>query len=289
MLKAQGRRPDNLRVGDAAPGVPHPARYAVGGYPVTYLPKMVQVLRVPCRDAGGGVPYDGSGVSGIRPTFARVMTCQGRDAGGGVPYDGTGVVCGKYYLVCSFLLCYHVSGAPGAASLTMILEDDDMSLPSRKAIRIPDFDYSTPCAYFVTICTQDRRCILSDITVGDAALGVPELRLTDIGKIVEKYVLSTDRIPNLRVDKYCVMPNHVHMIVVVAANNGTPRAASPTREAIPNAVRVLKRLTNKEAGQELWQRSYHDHVIRNENDYREIWTYIDNNPAKWAIDRYYEA
>ena len=59
-------------------------------------------------------------------------------------------------------------------------------LPKRKQLRLQQFDYSTPGAYFVTICTQDRKCILSDITVGADALGGPELALTATGKIVEK-------------------------------------------------------------------------------------------------------
>ena len=162
-----------------------------------------------------------------------------------------------------------------------------MDLPQRKQLRLPEYDYSSPGAYFVTICTKERRRILSDITVGDAALGVPKLRLTETGGIVEKYILSTEKISGLRVDKYCIMPNHVHLLLAVESNGGTPGAASPTRAAIPDAIRVLKRLTNKEAGCELWQRSYHEHVIRNESDYREICAYIDENPAKWALDRYY--
>ena len=56
---------------------------------------------------------------------------------------------------------------------------------------------------------------------------------------------------------------------------------------IPNAVGAIKRLTQRELGQMIFQRSYHEHVIRNEADYRQIWEYIDTNPAKWAEDRYY--
>ena len=63
-----------------------------------------------------------------------------------------------------------------------------MDLPKRIQICLPDYDYSAPGAYFVTICTQDRRCALSSIAVGADALGGPELRLTRAGKIVEKYI-----------------------------------------------------------------------------------------------------
>ena len=97
-----------------------------------------------------------------------------------------------------------------------------MELPKRKPTRLPDYDYSHPGAYFITICTKDRRCILSDISVGADALGGPNLQLTDTGKVVEQYILSTDHIPGFRVDKYVVMPNHIHMILWI--DSGPPRA-----------------------------------------------------------------
>ena len=158
-----------------------------------------------------------------------------------------------------------------------------MDLPKRKPIRLPAYDYSSPGAYFVTICTHDRRCLLSRITVGADALGGPSLQLTDTGKIVEQYILSTDRMPGFRLDKYVVMPNHIHMILRI--DNGPPRASAPT---VSDAVGALKRLVNRRLGHDIWQRSFHEHVIRNENDYREIWEYIEANPAKWAEDRYFE-
>ena len=165
-----------------------------------------------------------------------------------------------------------------------------MELPKRKPIRLPAYDYSSPGAYFVTICTHDRRCLLSRITVGADALGGPSLQWTDTGKIVEQYILSTYRMPGFRLDKYVVMPNHIHMILRIdsdaaSPDSGPPRASAPT---VSDAVGALKRLVNRSLGKNIWQRSFHEHVIRNENDYREIWEYIDANPAKWAEDRYFE-
>ena len=158
-----------------------------------------------------------------------------------------------------------------------------MELPKRKPVRLPDYDYSSPGAYFITICTRDRRCILSNITVGADALGGPCLQLTDTGKVVEEYILSTDRMSGICVDNYVVMPNHIHMLLRI--DNGPPRASAPT---VSDAVGALKRLVNRRLGQNIWQRSFHEHVIRNELDYLEIWKYIEANPAKWAEDRYYE-
>ena len=108
-----------------------------------------------------------------------------------------------------------------------------MELPKRKPIRLSDYDYSSPGAYFVTICTHDRQCILSRVSVGADALGGPNLQLTDTGIVVEQHILSTDHIPGFHVDKYVVMPNHIHMILRIdseaaAPENGPPRASAPT-------------------------------------------------------------
>lgn len=157
--------------------------------------------------------------------------------------------------------------------------------PKRKPIRLAEYDYSTPGAYFVTICTQDRRRILSNILVGEG-LAPPVCRLTDIGRVVENEILSIPiRYPNIKIGKYVIMPNHIHMIVEIRADAG---GASPS-PTLQDAVRVIKSLSTRKSGmKKLWQRSYHEHVIRNERDYEEIWTYIDDNPAKWTLDRYYE-
>ncbi len=169
-----------------------------------------------------------------------------------------------------------------------------MAAPKRKVLRLPKYDYSAPGAYFITVCTQDRRCILSHIAVGADALGGPLLNLTETGKIVEKYILSSDRIGGLHVDKFVIMPNHIHLLLRIdglfaGADGGPPRASAPTYATIPSAIGALKRLVHREVGQTIFQRSYHEHVIRGEADYREIWRYIDTNPAKWAEDRYYRA
>ena len=156
-----------------------------------------------------------------------------------------------------------------------------MELPTRKPMRLSDYDYSSPGAYFVTVCTANRRCILSDITEGADALGSPRLQLTDAGIVVEKYILTTERMPGFHVEKYVIMPNHIHMILRI--DNGPPRASAPT---VSDAVGAIKRLVNRRLGQDIWQRSFHEHVIRNENDYCEIAEYIDANPSKWADDCY---
>ena len=145
-----------------------------------------------------------------------------------------------------------------------------MDIPKRKANRLKGYDYSQNGAYFITICTEKRKNLLCDI-VGDAAHSVPK----PYGMITEKYIRN---IPGL--EKYVIMPNHVHMIVLVDD-------LADSAQSISTMVRSLKTLVTKEIGKPIFQRSFYDHVIRNDQDYREIWEYIENNPMKWKLDRFY--
>ncbi len=133
-----------------------------------------------------------------------------------------------------------------------------------------NYDYGQNGAYFITICTKDRKRILSNI-VGDDAHIVPK----EYGKIVEKYIGNVAEIK-----KYAIMPDHIHLIIEI--DNGTMWASSPTNR-VASIVRSIKTLTTKEIGKPIFQRSYYDHIIRNQEDYNEIWEYIENNPRKWAL------
>ena len=110
-----------------------------------------------------------------------------------------------------------------------------------------------------------------------------------MGKVAEKYIFTSERIPNIKVDKYVIMPNHIHLLLAVenGFSGGTPRASSPTNAAIPHFVSAFKSLCHRELGEKIFQRSYHDHIVRDENDYLKIWEYIDGNPAKWQEDCFY--
>ena len=163
-----------------------------------------------------------------------------------------------------------------------------MNYPKRKQLRLPDYDYSTPGAYFVTVCTEDKSCILSHIRVGEG-LAPPENLLTAFGRIAEEQLFDLQRrFPSLTVDKFVIMPNHVHILLTLRENAG---GASPS-PTLFDVMRVYKSMTTRLSKQRqpelrLWQRSYHEHVIRDEADYLQIWNYIDTNPAKWTEDRYW--
>lgn len=124
--------------------------------------------------------------------------------------------------------------------------------------------------------------------VGDDALGVPENQLTQMGKIAEAYSLSGNKMERVTVEKYVIMPNHIHILLLVDMDEGgTPRASSPTVAVIPRFVSAFKRLVNQKIGQNIFQRSYHDHIIRGQQDYLKIWEYIDNNSKQWSLDCFY--
>ena len=163
-----------------------------------------------------------------------------------------------------------------------------MSKPVRKGNRLPNYSYSTPGIYFITICTEDRKPILSEI-VGGGAFDAPHTRLTKLGQAVERNILSGNRISGITVEKYVIMPNHIHMLLRLdgALCGGTSRAPSPTNAQIPHFVSTFKRFCHRDIGKPIFQRSYHDHVIRGERDYLKIWEYMETNPAKWQEDCFY--
>ena len=141
--------------------------------------------------------------------------------------------------------------------------------PKRKWPRLREYDYSSEGYYYLTLCTKNRKCLLSEIRLNE--YDEARVALTQIGSVVESYIRS---IPGI--DKYVIMPNHIHMIVY--KTNGKPIATD---------IRSFKGLVTKKIGESIWQDYYYDHVIRNEADYLEKWRYIDENPAKWATDEYH--
>ena len=117
--------------------------------------------------------------------------------------------------------------------------ETENKLPSRKALRLKNYDYSSNGAYFITICTKDRAQILSTISnpVGVGALDDPQIRLTSLGKTVEEKLLSSEKIPRVHIDKYILMPDHIHVIIFIDPpessdqGNGSSRAPTPTIHA----------------------------------------------------------
>ena len=162
------------------------------------------------------------------------------------------------------------------------------SMPSRKQMRLAEWNYSTEGIYFLTICAKERKAFFSQV-VGCGILDAPYVQLTKYGESVQRAMLYlSEHTPNICLEKWVIMPNHVHILVkVLPDNSGASRMPRPTNGTIPKFVSALKRFTNKEHHIQLWQNGYFDHIVRDEEDFLRIWRYIDNNPAVWLEDKYY--
>ena len=160
-----------------------------------------------------------------------------------------------------------------------------MELPSRKPNRLPQFDYSTPGAYFITICTKDRQKMLWE-NVG-ASIARPQTpQLSRAGQIVEQAIRNIpSHYPAIAVDRYVVMPNHIHLLLQIRTDESGRPMVAPT---ISTVVQQMKGYVTKQLGGSIWQKLFHDHVVRNEKDYQIIWEYIENNPIRWELDCFYD-
>ena len=195
-----------------------------------------------------------------------------------------------------------------------------MENPVRKPTRLGSYNYSQPGYYFITICTQNKKKILGNI-VGHGIPDVPYkasvptdspidsshsymvlpvcpgghtlqcasafIRLSEYGKIVDDQLNSMLHFYNhILLEKYVVMPNHIHLLLQIHTDEDGRPMVAPTASRV---VQQLKGAITKRIGHSVWQKLFHDYVIRGEADYLKIWTCIDNNPARWAEDCFYPA
>ena len=166
-------------------------------------------------------------------------------------------------------------------------------LPVRKHLRMSHYDYNTPGAYFLTFCTHNRKHFLSHI-VG-AIHESPEPQLTTCGKILESVIQSIPAHLHATIDQYVIMPNHVHLIAVITEEDILHEICeSPlqSRSIMSKLIGYIKMNTSKAIRQRygdvaVWQRGYHDHVIRNQEDYVALAEYIQTNPLRWELDKLY--
>jgi len=165
-----------------------------------------------------------------------------------------------------------------------------MNLPKRKNIRLKYYNYAENGYYFVTICTKNKECCFGEITSG-------KMLLSDYGKNAYNEIVSLkNHYQNIEIDKFVIMPNHIHCIIIVGTEHETSDAATDAGRntgaasgapTVGNIVRGYKSGVSRKCGFSVWQRGYYEHIIRNEKDYQEIYGYIENNPAKWCDDNYY--
>lgn len=158
-------------------------------------------------------------------------------------------------------------------------------LPKRIHPRMKNYDYSENGLYFLTVCVKDKSKRLCEI-VGRDVPDAPKILLSSVGKIVEKYIYSINNVENVSVEKFVIMPDHIHLLLFVNNPDGASRTSRPTHSLISRTISGFKRLCNKELGENIWQTSFFDHIIRNEKDYITHYRYIENNPVMWVLKKH---
>jgi putative transposase len=186
------------------------------------------------------------------------------------------------------------------------------SIHNRRSIRLRGYDYAAPGSYFVTIDTHRMKCLFGKIVNG-------VMRLNDYGEIARAEWLKTASIrPEIVLDEFQIMPNHIHAIVMIMDYDdfaGATRRVAPTTPADHPAATINRRVTptdksttlvsrsigaimaqyksivskrinriRRTPGAKLWQRNYHDHIIRNDGELSRIRKYIRDNPMRWELD-----
>ena len=145
--------------------------------------------------------------------------------------------------------------------------------PNRKSPRLKAFDYSSPNYYFITICTRERQCLF----------GEPS-KLSPYGAIAADCLKQIeDHFPAVHLDKWVVMPNHVHAIIILWEHSVDLSTVVGLYKST-----VTRKLRTLQPDLQVWQASFHDRIIRNQEDYERIWMYIDTNPVRWADDCFFE-
>lgn len=155
--------------------------------------------------------------------------------------------------------------------------------PKRKPTRIPGFDYAAPNWYFVTICTHKREHLFG-------AVVNEMMQINECGAIVtECWNALPAHYSQVELLGWVVMPNHVHGVIAIH-----PQDDGTASVAVSEVVRALKTFSaqriNRQrdtVGAPVWQRSFHDHIIRSERAFERIWDYIQTNPERWSSDTYY--
>jgi len=159
-------------------------------------------------------------------------------------------------------------------------------MKERKPNRFKDFDYSQDGYYFVTICTRARKDFFGDIKEG-------KIGLNRYGEIVNQCWRDLARhYPNCSLDSFAIMPNHVHGIIVIDNGDlvGNGLKPFPTR-GLSEIIRGFKTFSSRKINEEIkidnkfrWQKSFHDHIIRNDKSLENLMQYIMYNPLKWELD-----
>ena len=162
----------------------------------------------------------------------------------------------------------------------------------RKSIRLKEYDYSQPGEYFITVCTHDKKCFFGEVIE-------EKIILSPIGKTARKcWEEIPEQFPDVRLDEYVIMPNHVHGIVIltegrdlinqIPTRNNFPLMKNP-KMTLGKVIRYYKARSSKHIHDSghvdfRWQSLFYDRIVRSEKELNNIRDYIANNPLKWYLD-----
>lgn len=155
-----------------------------------------------------------------------------------------------------------------------------LNFPQRKPNRLTQYDYSQTGVYFITICTKNRNPIFwKDVRLFK---NHPEMiPLSESGRIVEQTILNIANIyPDVVLETFCIMPDHLHMLLRIQPSDSGRTMCAPTLSRI---VKHLKEAVTKQIGQSIWQKSFYDHVVKDEIDHQKVFEYIESNPTKLLL------
>ena len=146
-------------------------------------------------------------------------------------------------------------------------------LPARKRNRLENYDYSQPCVALITICAAARGPVFG---VVDGSLVPPSTRLSPLGVLVRQAICEIEtHYHNVKVDTFSILPDHVHLLLRLEQTDHDPPALS-------RIIRLFKAAVTRAAGKPVWQKGFHDHIVRTEEDYQNAWNYVNYNAAKWV-------
>lgn len=157
----------------------------------------------------------------------------------------------------------------------------DHSLPKRKHPRLKSDVYDLDGMCFITICTRNRSACLSVLRSAEDGT---EVCLTEIGTAVQQYLLRIGEVyPDVCVDTYVIMPDHIHLLLRICGNVCTPEGGwSPAvHTRMVKTIRSFKTMVSKQLGFSIWQTSFYDRIVRNRTEYLDCKRYILENPARW--------
>ena len=178
----------------------------------------------------------------------------------------------------------------------------EMTLAKRKSIKLKDYDYSSAGCYFVTICVRDRMRILSsvraeEVSIDENVLEFAEngnrenvrigVELTECGKVSERELLQIpNRYAGVFIEKYVIMPDHIHAMVRIRWTSDTESVKVSLHDIICGFKSLVSRECSGRFGiNQIFQRSYMEHIIRSKAEYNEIQEYISKNPSRWYFSK----